>query len=67
MPKYVEMIHDYFDANTDLFDENLIMCGDFNSNTVFNNHHPKNKNHTKLNKKLENRNLISVYHNITLL
>ena len=65
MPKYVEMIHDYFDANTDLFDENLIMCGDFNSNTVFNNHHPKMKNHTELNKKLESRNLFSVYHNMT--
>ncbi len=65
MPKYVEMIHDYFDANTELFDENLIMCGDFNSNVVFNNHHPKKKNHTELNKKLESRNLISVYHNLT--
>ena len=65
MPKYVEMIHDYFDANIDLFDENLIMCGDFNSNVVFNNHHPKKKNHTELNKKLESRNLISVYHNLT--
>lgn len=65
MPKYVEMIHDYFDANIDLFDENLIMCGDFNSNTVFNDHHPKKKNHTVLNEKLENRNLVSVYHNMT--
>lgn len=46
MSKYVEMIHDYFDANEDLFNENLVMCGDFNSNEVFNNHHPKAKNHT---------------------
>lgn len=65
MPKYVEMIHDYFDANTQLFDENLIMCGDFNSNTVFNNHHPKKKNHTELNKKLESKKLFSVYHKLT--
>ena len=65
MPDYVEMIHDFFDANEDLFDENLVMCGDFNSNTVFNDHHPKNKNHTLLNEKLESKNLISVYHDLT--
>lgn len=31
---YVEMIHDYFDANSELFDENLIICGDFKVNKV---------------------------------
>ena len=36
---YVQMIHDYFDANEKLFDENLIVCGDFNSNAVFNPKH----------------------------
>lgn len=46
MPKYVEMIHDYFDANEKVFDENLVMCGDFNSSVEFNDHHPKAKNHT---------------------
>ena len=65
MPKYVEMIHDFFDANEDLFDENLVMCGDFNSSEVFNYHHPKSKNHTVLNEKLESKNLFSVYHNLT--
>ena len=65
MPKYVEMIHDYFDAHEDLFNENLIMCGDFNSSVVFNYHHPKAKNHDVLNEKLENKNLISVYHDMT--
>ena len=65
MPKYVEMIHDFFDANEDLFNDNLVMCGDFNSNVVFNGHHPKDKNHTELNKKLESKNLKSVYHNLT--
>ena len=64
-PKYVEMIHDYFDANVDLFDENLVMCGDFNSNVVFNYHHPKAKNHTVLNEKLESKGLFSVYHDLT--
>lgn len=65
MPKYVEMIHDFFDANEDLFDENLVMCGDFNSSEVFNYHHPKAKNHTELNKKLEGKGLVSVYHDTT--
>lgn len=65
MPKYVEMIHDYFDAHEDLFNENLVMCGDFNSSEVFNNHHPKKKNHTVLNEKLESKNLFSVYHDLT--
>ena len=65
MPKYVEMIHDYFDANEDLFDENLVMCGDLNSSVVFNYHHPKKKNHTLLNEKLESKNLFSVYHGLT--
>lgn len=65
MPKYVEMIHDFFDANVDLFDENLVMCGDFNSSVVFNYHHPKAKNHTVLNEKLESKGLVSVYHHLT--
>lgn len=65
MPNYVEMIHDYIDANEDLFDENLIMCGDFNSSVEFNGHHPKNKNHTVLNEKLESKGLFSVYHDLT--
>lgn len=65
MPKYVEMIHDFFDANEGLFDENLVMCGDFNSSVVFNYHHPKAKNHTVLNEKLESKKLKSVYHDLT--
>lgn len=65
MPKYVEMIHDYLDANDELFDENLIICGDFNSSVEFNGHHPKNKNHTVLNEKLESKGLFSVYHDLT--
>lgn len=59
---YVEMIIDFFDANEELFDENLVMCGDFNSSVVFNDHHPKAKNHTVLNENLESKNLFSVYH-----
>ena len=70
--KYVQMIHDYFDANYEkLFDENLIMCGDFNSNVVWNHEHRKkdnynnDKNQTFLNIKLNNKGLYSAYHDLT--
>ena len=69
--KYVEMIHDYFDANNNLFDENLVMCGDFNSNAIWNNQHKAKdnegnaKDQTNLNKKLNNCGLFSAYHDLT--
>lgn len=69
--EYVEMIHDYFDANSELFDENLIMCGDFNSNVIWNNLHKAKdydgnaKDQTNLNIKLNNKGLFSVYHELT--
>ena len=67
---YVEMIHDYFDANSELFDENLIMCGDFNSNVIWNNKHKSKdnggnaKDQSNLNIKLNNKGLYSVYHEL---
>lgn len=68
--EYVEMIHDYFDANTDLFDEDLIICGDFNSNVVWDykqkakdkEGNPKDQTH--LNIKLNSKGLISAYHEL---
>ena len=71
MPKYVEMIHDYFDTNSDLFNEDLIMCGDFNSNAIWNNQHKTKdsegnaKDQTNLNKKLNKKGLFSAYHDLT--
>ena len=71
LPPYVQMIHSYFDANTDLFDENLIMCGDFNSNAIWDNLHKAKdnegnaKNQSNLNKKLNNKGLYSAYHELT--
>ena len=68
---YVEMIHDFYDANTELFDENLIICGDFNSSTHFNNKHKSKdddgnpKNHTNLDIKLNNNGLYSIYHTLS--
>lgn len=70
MPPYVEMIHDFFDENTSLFNEKLVMCGDFNSNTIWDKEHRKKdregnaKDQTNMNRKLESRNLKSVYHNL---
>lgn len=70
MPPYVEMIHDFFDVNRSLFDESLIMCGDFNSNSIWDKEHRTKdnegnpKDQTNLNRKLEACNLISVYHNL---
>lgn len=70
MPKYVEMIHDYFDANKELFDENLIMCGDFNSNVIWDKDHKAKdadgnaKNQTNLVLKLEKSDLVSAYHHL---
>lgn len=65
------MIHDYFDENTDLFDKDLVMCGDFNSNVIWNNQHKTKdgegnaKDQTNLNKKLNNEGLFSAYHELT--
>lgn len=70
MPPYVEMIHDFFDENTSLFNEKLVMCGDFNSNTIWDKEHRTKdregnaKDQTNMNRKLESRNLKSVYHNL---
>ena len=70
MPPYVEMIHDYFDANEKIFDEDLIMCGDFNSNVIWNNEHKTTddngnaKDQTNLNVKLNTKRLYSVYHEL---
>ena len=68
--EYTEMIHDYFDANTQLFDENLIMCGDFNSNVRWDYTHKAKddegnpKDQTNLNIKLNKKGLYSVYHEL---
>lgn len=71
LPPYVQMIHSYFDANKDLFNENLIMCGDFNSNAIWDNLHKAKdnegnaKNQSNLNKKLNKKGLYSAYHELT--
>ena len=71
MKPCVEVIHDFFDANDDLFNEDIIICGDFNSNTKWDDEHKTcdkkgdKKDHTNLNRKLNEKGLCSVYHGIT--
>ena len=68
--EYVEMIHDFFEKHISLFDENLIICGDFNSNSIWDKlHRTKDsegnpKDQTNINRKLESSNLISAYHKL---
>ena len=53
-----------------IFDEDLIMCGDFNSNVIWNNEHKTTddkgnaKNQTNLNVKLNNNGSYSMYHEL---
>lgn len=63
MPEYVEMIHDYYNANRELFNENLVMCGDLNSNVVLDEHH-KNKSFSMLIHYLKKDGLVGAYHNL---
>jgi len=63
MKEYVEMIHDYYDANKDIFDKNLVMCGDLNSSIYFDEKgEHKGKNFGMLIHKLEKNNLLPMYH-----
>ena len=63
MPDYVEMIHDYYNANRELFNENLVMCGDFNSSVLFDEEH-KNKNFSMLLHYLKKDGLVGAYHHL---
>lgn len=71
---YVEMIHDFWEDNKDnkeLFKRDLIICGDFNSSSKFDDEHKstdnddKPKDHTHLHEKLCKAGLVSVYHYLT--
>ena len=65
MPEYVEMIHDFYNANKGLFDKNLIICGDLNSSILFDERgEHKGKNFGMLIDKLDGHGLVPVYHYI---
>ena len=65
MDPYVVMIHDYYNANKDLFNQNLVMCGDFNSSVVFDKTKPKNKTFSVLLHYLKRAGLVPAYHYLT--
>ena len=62
MDPYVVMIHDYYNANKDLFNKNLVMCGDLNSSVVFDKTKPKLKTFNVLLHRLKKDGLVPVYH-----
>ena len=59
--KYVEEMIDFFHLNESLFTNDLLVMGDTNSCSVFNNHHPKNKNHDVLVDLLNQKGLVDAY------
>jgi len=46
--KYVEEMIDFLNLNNDAISDDILIIGDTNSNSVFNNHHPMGKNHYAL-------------------
>ena len=63
--KYVEEMIDFFHLNESLFTNDLLIMGDTNSCSVFNNHHPKNKNHDVLVELLKDKGLVDAYNYCT--
>lgn len=63
--KYVEEMIDFIGLNDSLIKENLIIVGDTNSCSVFNYHHPKDKNHDVLVEMLAKKGLADAYNHVT--
>ena len=63
--KYVEEMIDFFQLNESLFTKDLLIMGDTNSCSVFNNHHPKSKNHDVLVELLKGKGLVDAYNYCT--
>ena len=63
--KYVEELIDFFQLNESLFTKDLLIMGDTNSCSVFNNHHPKSKNHDVLVDLLKGKGLVDAYNYCT--
>ena len=63
--KYVEEMIDFFHLNETLFTKDLLIMGDTNSCSVFNNHHPKKKNHDVLVELLQGKGLVDAYNHFT--
>lgn len=63
--KYVEEMIDFSRLNEALFTKDLLIMGDTNSCSVFNKHHPKNKNHDVLVALLSDNGLVDAYNYCT--
>ena len=63
MPEYVREILNYYDYNEDknLFNNNLVLCGDLNASVIWNKSNPK-RNFSTLINHLKNHGLVDVYH-----
>ena len=61
---YVEELHRYFNNNPELFNEDLIIAGDMNSNKIWDKERRKDKNHSAMIEKLEKVGLYSQYHQL---
>lgn len=58
---YIEEYYIYQNINYELINENTIIIGDFNSNSIWDHQHGQ-RNHSTMVKELEAKNLFSAYH-----
>lgn len=58
---YIEEVYVYQNINYESFDENTIIIGDLNSNSIWDKQHGR-RNHSAVVKLLEDKNLYSAYH-----
>lgn len=63
--KYVEEMIDFLKLNEGILTNDMLIIGDTNSNTVFNNHHPVGKNHDVLVELLNEKGLDDAYNYMT--
>ena len=63
--RYIEEFYDYKELNSAHLDDNLIMIGDYNSNSVFDKEHYGYNNHTAVVKQLQAVGIEDMYHYLT--
>lgn len=63
-PPYIEEYYIYQSINIDRYNEDTILIGDFNSNSIWDKNHRK-RNHSAVVKQLETKNIVSAYHYIS--
>lgn len=63
--KYVEEMIDFLNQNENLLTKDILIVGDTNSSSVFNNQHPKGKNHDALIEVLKKKGFVDAYNYTT--